>query len=123
MDVEVVEPAPVRVGVDATFAERILHPVIENACRYAREHVRVTVSRGDGAVVFTVSDDGPGVAEDERLHIFDPATRGSSGRQSGSGAGLGLALSRRLARSVTGDVELGSASDDGGCFLVRLPAA
>lgn len=123
VDVEVVEPAPVRVGVDATFAERILHPVIENACRYAREHVRVTVSRGEGAVLFTVSDDGPGVAEEERVHIFEPATRGGSGRQSGAGAGLGLALSRRLARSVTGDVELGSASGDGGCFLVRLPAA
>jgi len=121
VDVEVVEPTPVRVGVDATFAERVLHPVVENACRYAREHVRVTVSRGDGAVLFTISDDGPGVAEDERVRIFEPATRGDYGRQSGSGAGLGLALSRRLARSVTGDVEV--ASGDGGCFLVRLPAA
>ena len=123
VDVEVVEPVPVRVGVDATFAERVLHPVVENACRYAREHVRVTVSRGDGAVLFTVSDDGPGVAEEERVHIFEPATRGGSGRESGAGAGLGLALSRRLARSVTGDVEVTTASTAGGCFLVRLPAA
>lgn len=123
VDVEVVEPTPVRVGVDATFAERVLHPVIENACRYAREHVRVTVSRGDGAVLFTVRDDGPGVAEEERTRIFEPATRGGSGTQSGAGAGLGLALSRRLARSVTGDVEVASDPGDGGCFLVRLPAA
>jgi signal transduction histidine kinase len=123
VDVEVLEPMPVRIGVDATFAERVLHPVIENACRYAREHVRVTVSRGEGAVLFTISDDGPGVAEDERARIFEPATRGASGRRAGSGAGLGLALSRRLARSVTGDVEVGSGSDAGGCFLVRLPAA
>jgi len=48
----------------------------------------------------------------------EPGVRGSS---EGDGAGLGLALARRLARSVRGDVE--AAPGEGGRFLVRLPTA
>jgi signal transduction histidine kinase len=47
--------------------------------------------------------------------------RGSAGRSSHSGAGLGLALSRRLARAVSGDVEAHPGAS--GHFVVRLPAA
>lgn len=115
-------PASVRVGVDQDLAERILHPVLENACRYGRGHVQLTLERANGAVVFTVDDDGPGVAPDEAAEIFEPARRGTAGWTSGSGAGLGLALARRLARSVSGEVEADPAAA-GGRFRVRLPAA
>jgi signal transduction histidine kinase len=111
----------VRVGVDRDLAERILHPVVENACRYGRSAVRVGVAREGSSVVFSVDDDGPGVADAERETIFEPAVRGSAGRAAPTGAGLGLALARRLARAASGDVV---ASPGGyGRFVVRLPAA
>jgi signal transduction histidine kinase len=113
-------PERVRVGVDQDLAERILHPVVENALRYGRANVQVRVTRDGSSVVFAVDDDGPGVLDDEHETIFEPAVRGSAGHTSSSGAGLGLALSRRLARAVSGDVEaLPGAS---GHFVVRLPA-
>jgi len=49
----------VRIGVDQDLAERILHPVVENACRYGRSAVRVTVAREGSTVLFSIDDDGP----------------------------------------------------------------
>jgi two-component system, OmpR family, sensor kinase len=111
----------VRVGVDQDIAERILYPVVENALRYSRNSVRVQVARNGSAVLFAVDDDGPGVTTDEHEAIFEPAVRGSAGRSTNDGAGLGLALSRRLARAVSGDVEVHPGAS--GHFVVRLPAA
>jgi signal transduction histidine kinase len=114
---------PLRVGVDADLAERILQPVIENACRYGSHSVRVGVERDRSTVLYAIEDDGPGVALEEREQIFEPGVRGGAVRTRGGhiGAGLGLALARRLARSVDGDV-LAEANAAGGRFLVRLPS-
>jgi two-component system OmpR family sensor kinase len=122
IEVEVAQPAqPVRVGVDSDLAERILQPVLENACRYATSRVRVAISRADTGVVYAIEDDGPGVSAEERERIFEPGVRGAAAGVNGtSGAGLGLSLARRLARSVDGEVEAGAASE-GGRFVVRLP--
>ncbi|HJX47686.1 MAG TPA: ATP-binding protein [Gaiellaceae bacterium] len=121
---EVEEPdRPVRLGIDADLAERILQPVLENACRYGSTRVRVSIERRDSTVRYLVADDGPGVSDDERERIFEPGVRGRLGEAGGSdGAGLGLSLARRLARSMTGDVEL-LTDAHGASFLVRLPAA
>jgi signal transduction histidine kinase len=116
------EPAErVRIGVDQDLAERILHPVVENACRYGRSAVRVAVVREGSTVLFSVDDDGPGVEDAEQDTIFEPAVRGSAGRSATSGAGLGLALARRLARAASGDVVAWPGGR--GRFVVRLPAA
>jgi two-component system OmpR family sensor kinase len=115
---------PLRLGVDGDLAERVLQPVIENACRYARTWARVTVTRRDSTILYLIEDDGPGVEPPERETIFEPGVRGSAGRnESGSvGAGLGLALARRLARTAAGDVVV-EPNGAGGRFLVALPAA
>jgi two-component system, OmpR family, sensor kinase len=112
-----------RVGVDADVVLRILQPVVENACQCAEARVTLSVDRRGSEVVFMVDDDGPGVEPGERERIFEPGVRGSA---SGSGrafpgAGLGLALSRRLARAAAGDV-VAAANWRGGHFIVRLPA-
>jgi len=122
VDLELVDtPERVRVGVDQDIAERILHPVVENALRYGRGKVQVRVTRNGSSVLFAVDDDGPGVHADEHEVIFEPAVRGSAGHSTYNGAGLGLALSRRLARAVSGDVEAFPGAS--GHFVVRLPAA
>jgi signal transduction histidine kinase len=116
---EVIEPPhPIRLGVEADLAERILQPVVENACRYGHAAVRLSVARTDRAVTYSVEDDGPGVDEDERERIFEAGVRGRAGANGQTGgAGLGLALARRLAHSASGDVTAGE-----GGFRVVLPA-
>lgn len=122
-------PTGIRVAGEQALVERILAPLIENAYRHAASAVRIGVQRDSGAVAFTVEDDGPGVPDADREAIFEPGRRASGlGASSGAmavashGAGLGLALSRRLARTAGGDVEA-EHSDAGGRFVVRLPAA
>jgi two-component system, OmpR family, sensor kinase len=110
----------VGVGADTDVVERVLAPLIENACRHGRSSVSVAVERRNGAVEIIVSDDGPGVAERDRERIFEPGWRGGDA-SSGQGAGLGLSLARRLARAAGGDVVV-EACTRGGVFTARLPA-
>ena len=109
-----------RFPLDRDAAERVLAPVLENACRYARSRATVEVSTVDGHVEFVVSDDGPGVAREECELVFEPGRRGSASPTDSGRAGLGLALSRRLALALDGDVE-NLESADGGRFCVRMP--
>ena len=123
----VVEPAAgdVRVAVEGHLLERILAPLLENACRHADARIRVGVKLDTTSVCFVVEDDGPGVPANDLEHVFEPGWQGDHG-QSGTtqvlGAGLGLALARRLARSAGGDVRA-EPSLDGGRFVVQLPRA
>jgi signal transduction histidine kinase len=112
---------PVEVDADAAITTQILVPILENALRYGRSQVRLEYTHDGGTVVFRVCDDGPGVSPDEAEKIFNPGVRGS-GAEGTNGAGLGLALARRLARAAGGEVsaEPGAA---GGKFAVRLPAS
>jgi two-component system, OmpR family, sensor kinase len=122
IELTVKAPARLSVGVDLDLAERILHPVLDNACRYGRTRVALSLARADGVIVFTIEDDGPGLGAGEEDQVFEPATRGAAGRGAGPSAGLGLSLARRLARSVAGEV-VAAPGSTGGRFVVRLPAA
>jgi signal transduction histidine kinase len=95
------------VGVDAHVLERILVPLVDNALRYAR--TSVVLRTGPGPVV-SVVDDGPGLDEGLLETVFDPGRRAAPG-DGHHGAGLGLALSRRLARAAGGDVVLSRRAD------------
>ncbi len=101
---------------DADVVRRALAPLVENARRHAHERVDLVLSASDGRVRVAVRDDGPGVTADLGERVFDPGVRGSDHE----GAGLGLPLARRLARSCGGDVRLGAGP--GGCFVLELPA-
>jgi two-component system, OmpR family, sensor kinase len=105
-----------RVGAEEHIVAQTLHPLLENALRHARAMVRVSVSCEHGQILFGVEDDGAGPeAYDDADALFEP------GHSTVGGAGLGLALARRLARSCGGDV-LVDISSSGGRFVLRLPA-
>jgi signal transduction histidine kinase len=114
-------PVPMRVSVESGLLERILAPLLENGCRYARQAVTVGLERDDGRVLCVLTDDGPGIAASPLETIFEPGHSDGGDDPSDARAGLGLALARRLARAAGGDISA-STSAAGARFTVQLPA-
>jgi signal transduction histidine kinase len=126
--------ATVTVRGDATLqavAERtpviqVLTNLLTNAERHGsgsngEVQVSITVTRDGDTAVVRVEDAGPGVPAADRSAIFE---RAKQGRDSGPGDGLGLYLSRELARSQRGDLRLTESSDGearGAVFVLSLP--
>lgn len=115
-----------QVSVDTASVERILFNLLENACRYAssasEKTIELSVVADGGGVSIRVRDHGPGIAPGEASRMFRPFARSRGGSaKAASGVGLGLALSRRLARSMGGDLRLDPRVSDGACFVFRLP--
>ncbi|MFF9124416.1 sensor histidine kinase [Streptomyces sp. NPDC014889] len=114
--------APVlEAGVAPALLERVLSPLLSNAVRYAHSRVTVCARRVPGAVRIDVVDDGPGVPETFGDELFQPGRRADPG-DGHDGAGLGLPLARRLARTVGGEVSYDPGHTPGARFTVRLPA-
>ncbi len=111
---------PVTLCGDPRLLRRMIRNLLENAKRHGAPPIAVRVSRaGDGAEL-AVCDHGQGVPEAERERVFDPFYR-RMGIKEISGAGLGLALVRQIARRHGGEVRYAPRSGQGGCFIVVLP--
>jgi signal transduction histidine kinase len=116
-------PRPVQAGVESALLERMVAPLLENACRYASKNVDVVIAARDSQVDVEVIDDGPGIPADRFESIFTPSYRGADGAappRQANGVGLGLPLARRLARGAGGDVRI-IRSDVGARFVVTVP--
>lgn len=112
---------PLMAGVEGNVLERILAPVLENAVRYARSRVTVRAGPASDGPLIEVTDDGPGVPAELRKEIFDPGRRGNPD-DGHPGAGLGLALARRLAEANGASISVAPAGAGGATFLIALPA-
>lgn len=126
------EPLTPEVGemtmcVEPLTVERILFNLVDNACKYAAEspdsRIQIGARVAKGAVEFIITDHGPGIEPGLRPFIFRPFQRGRSlAHASMPGMGLGLALSRGLARQLGGDLMLDGSAHSGSRFVLRLPA-
>lgn len=108
-------------GVQNALLERIVSPLLANALRYAGSSVTLHADRDGGGVRICVTDDGPGVPPAFAGQLFQPGRRADPDDGHG-GAGLGLPLARRLARSAGGEVSYEPELAPGARFVVRLPA-
>lgn len=122
--VEVAEDAVVR--CHPTALRQILTNLVSNAQRYAPSGttVRVRAGRDDEQVVLQVLDEGPGVAPEDRLRIFEPFYRGAGDHVTRtSGFGIGLTVVQRLAGLVGAVVHVQDGGTGGADFRVRFDAA
>jgi len=111
---------PLFVVTNATLLMELLRNLVENALHYAPAGGRVTVRLEDspeGVRIF-VSDNGPGIPENERARIFDRFYRGGDATETGSG--LGLSIARRCATVIGAELSV-VPSDEGACFRATLP--
>ena len=125
----VIEPSPQVLGVatDLRKLGRILGSLLDNAARYTRNGTVTLSTRLDAGfsnVVITVADTGPGLEPEALARLFQDAVgiEAASGRTGGR-AGLGLALSRRLAELLGGQLWGESEPGRGSAFHLRLPLA
>jgi signal transduction histidine kinase len=115
-------PAPVNVSVESELIDRILQPLLENACHYGRSRVDVAITSAAPKALISIVDDGDGIASDEPGKIFEPGRRGRAAAGRSDGSGLGLALALRVARSAGGSITA-QPEQRGGHFIVELPLA
>src|SRR5260370_10974945 len=101
---------------------RVLVNLIDNAARHARSRVELRVSAGEAEVRLEILDDGPGIDPDDLPQLFEPLFRADRTRNSATGgAGLGLAIVRRLTAAHGGSVHAENRPEGGACFTVRCP--
>ena len=82
------------------------------------------LSRDDGVLSLSVEDRGPGIAEEDLPHVFEPFYRAPEVRKAGkTGHGLGLAVARRIATAHGGTLEAESTVGQGSRFVLELPVA
>jgi two-component system sensor histidine kinase TctE len=111
---------PLFAVTNATLLTELLRNLVDNALRYAPPGGRVTVRLEDAPerVTILVSDNGPGIPENERARIFERFYRGDGAVETGSG--LGLSIARRCATVIGAELSL-APTKEGTCFRVSLP--
>ena len=106
---------------------QVLTNLLSNACKFSEndEPVTVQVTTEGKMLRVAVADHGPGVAPEDRAHVFDKYTRlpAAPGRRQAKGTGLGLYICKLLVEAQGGQIGVESAAGGGATFWFTLPAA
>jgi signal transduction histidine kinase len=119
----VCEPS-MRVRADREKVHQILLNLLSNALKFTPSGGQITLgcAEREGAVSVTVHDTGRGIAAEKLASIFEPFVQVDRRfKREQEGIGLGLAISRELARAMDGDLTVESAEGKGATFELRLP--
>lgn len=116
-------PAAPLVSADIGLVERVLENLIENALRHTPAGGRITVrlAATAAAACVEVRDSGPGIPPQELPHLFERFYRGEESREKTSGAGLGLAIAKRIVELHRGRMRVESEPGHGAAFTFCLP--
>jgi signal transduction histidine kinase len=117
---------PLYISADKDAAYQCIHNLIDNALKYSPNDSQVTVASGrrDGEVFLQVSDRGVGIPPEEQEMIFEQFYRArSTGGHGVQGAGIGLALVKRVMRAHGGRVTVESRVGEGSTFQLLFPEA
>ena len=105
---------------DAAALERAITNLLDNAAKWSPPGGRVSCRLVEG--VLTVEDDGPGISEADRPHVFDRFWRATESRTM-PGSGLGLSIVRQVADRHSGTVEVGSSASGGARLTLAIPGS
>lgn len=125
-DIELLAPhrnAPVAATAEFRRVLQVLLNLVGNAIRYSPvgSHVRIELAQAGERTRVTVADNGPGLTPEQRAVVFEKFER--LGRTGDGGSGLGLYISRRIARAMGGDLTVESVRGEGARFILELPGA
>ena len=117
-----VDLQPTNTLADPLRCRQIIRNLLTNAFRYGGDAVALRMGSDDASAWVEVSDNGPGLDEEERARVFEPYYSARQAPSQPGSVGLGLPVSRQLARLMGGDVAL-TPSDAGTTFRLTLPLA
>jgi len=109
---------PMRLG---QALNNMLRNAVEALANHPEGRVEVELAREGREARLTVSDNGPGIPEEELPHVFERFHRGKQERATTSGAGLGLSIARELTELLGGQISATSPDGAGATFTVTLP--
>lgn len=121
-------PEEMKFSGDSQLLRRLFSNLIDNALKHAKSHVKVSAEKRDDYFEITVVDDGAGIPTKAQPHIFERFYRADKAHsrdekaQTGSGAGLGLAISKFIAEAHDGTIILAKSDSSGSIFTVKFPA-
>lgn len=113
------------VAINRFRMQQVLRNLLANAVRFSPSGSCIHLSlanHGDEGVALSVSDEGPGIPEDELDAIFEPFTQSSRTRDGSGGTGLGLTICRKIMTAHGGHIEAANAAGRGALITLRLPA-
>jgi heavy metal sensor kinase len=116
-------PSPIHLNGDIRMIQRTLSNLLDNAIKYTPSGGKIDVAltqNSSGTILISVSDTGIGISAEELPHIFERFYRGDQSRST-AGIGLGLSLSRAIARAHGGDIKATSIPGKGSSFTIALP--
>lgn len=115
---------PCHARVHPLWLGEVVANLLDNALRHGGAHVRLSVQAEPDGLLIEVCDDGPGIAADQREHVFEPFWRAERSDTRGvQGSGLGLTIVRDVVLAMGGRIELRSRPEfDGTSFRVWLPS-
>lgn len=118
IDVEIDENLRFR-GDEGDLTE-MLGNLLDNACKWCRQRVRVSARGADGELSLQVEDDGPGIQDADAVRVFE---RGARADESVPGHGIGLAVVREIVAAYGGTARIGKSALGGALLELRLPGA
>lgn len=121
-------PEEMKFSGDSQLLRRLFSNLIDNALKHAKSSVKVSAEKRNNFFEINVADDGAGISSEAQPHIFERFYRADKARsrdekaQTGSGAGLGLAISKFIAEAHDGNLSLAKSNSSGSTFISKFPA-
>lgn len=117
-------PDSLQAEVDPDMLERVFINLLSNAFKFTPHHgeIHVALEAANNEFIFSVTDTGPGIREDQRETIFERFRQADGGvMRAHGGTGLGLAIAKDFVDLHGGVIDVTTAPGEGAAFIVRLP--
>jgi signal transduction histidine kinase len=96
--------------------------ILSNACKFTEQgRIEVRVRQNESGYLLTIADSGPGIAPEDRAHVFTAFKQTDSGLRQGGGTGLGMPITQKLVEAHHGNIWFESEVGKGTTFFVELP--